>query len=189
MENQQDNIGLLFKKQLGNLEQHASIEEWQELEIKYSGKKFFKFHLQQFNLYYAIAILLSVVLSASVATDYLLNKNKIAAIAKNIEIQTNVKENAAATQNSKPIVPAEIVTNHASNNIKLSNNRPTKVAKSTISKKKNVPISPIISADTVTATSSDEILKKANKIYIIKQDTIIRYDSIKVKRSGKKNAK
>lgn len=167
-------------------------EDWVFIQKNLSRNRFFRFSLSGFNIYYAIAILLSFLFSAAVGIDYLFfikeRENKLIDSVQNqngLEETKEVKEtsNSINFQTSK-IVPKVAVPQKKSKEQNFATVKPGIVMPDTMKK----------ASDTVDEASEyppvpedldsvpENLAPEVKRIIMYKQDTIINYDSVKVKK-------
>jgi len=71
-----NNLGDLFKKQVLNYQSEVSEEEWNSLEVKLKKINFLRFSITNFNIYYCLMILSCFIFNSSIFVDYFLLHSK-----------------------------------------------------------------------------------------------------------------
>ena len=196
------NIDQAFK-QLQQESSPAMLEDiqWSAIETGIKRKEFYSFSFFRFNVFYAAAFILNLLISTFILLDYF-NKEKVvqsnnSAIIENKgtkqeTLHTTIADTAGFDKNTlirkntvkSPTYSKPLSENHKENQEKLldlDNNTPNSIA---------IEATPI---DTVSIdyniNKEKEKIKKAptstpipnpDTVYIYKRDTIIRLDSIKV---------
>jgi hypothetical protein len=189
-----------------NYEGHS--EDFLFIDKKLKADAFYKFSFTRFNLYYALAILSSVLLTASVAGHYFLGRQdenqKIQSLIQAVyENQTRVNAIDSLLESRKTIVSEE--EQYVIQKKKTGKSGADTVYVRQVIVKEQIPVSagPLLLPETdgasalstpqsvypVVTDSSLNTLKpkvpekkvKVNTVKIIKQDTIIRIDSVKLK--------
>ena len=156
------------------------------LQIRMSLQKFFHFNVRHFNIYYASAIFCCVFFNGVLGVQYFKNQKEIVEMKVELNNQqiafqqllqskilttmpTNIKDSEVL---SKKITVAQIDS--------LSKNKNLATKKIQLTKPSNPALSTADSLrENVTVpVANNAIQAPAKTLYIVKQDTIIQYDSI-----------
>lgn len=202
MEEQEDTLGLLFKNSFEGHKPPLEEGEWDMLSNSLEKRNFFKFNPYQFNIYYASTILACFFICLGVGSHYVYKQHPFS--ASNSETSTVLSDTSATHVlgegkkiraedpqeefNSEPHVPYSRVEE------KKVEKKPTE--EKTVSEPSQVPSNSLTSKkDTITHSvvhktnpqptiDSSKINKKV--LYITKQDTIFKYDTVRTHKPRKK---
>ncbi len=191
MKNPQDKLSKLLHQKLDNLDVNMNTNStFDALQIKLSLQKFFYFHPRHFNIYYATVILTSLVVNVGLGIQYFKNQK---AIEKEI-LAMNAKIDRQQLAYQQLLQNTNLSTNALNNRVeKVSRQKvkPSIISKNTQSNgviKEKIKIEKELMAALQGADSSSTKIastqeRKAEEtptktLYIVKQDTIIQYDSI-----------
>lgn len=191
MENSQEKLRNLLHQKLDNIDVNVnSSSSFDTMQIKLSLQKFFYFHPRNFNIYYAAAILSSVLFNVVLGIQYFKNQNavenKFMAMEEKISAQHIAYQQLTKNQiiSSKPkiineaeVLPKKMISSDMSRNIKGNSVVNEKIIIAKVSKAE------VLATDStrakITISNEDKLIKASTKtLYIVKQDTIIQYDSI-----------
>ena len=181
-------------------------EQWIKLEVQLVKKEFYTFNFFSFNIFYAVLMMISCGINIFFLADYFRDNTKRISKVNSFSNETSLdKKNlqglpdslkATKFQKDKQIIKDTSIYVEYMPEVK-------KYSEKTDQNKKNIPslISSTITIDTVSNKDTihlnndhfgnpqqkDSVLKslKPSVVYIIKRDTIIKIDSIKI--GNKKN--
>lgn len=193
METEDQSIKNIFQEKFKSPSPIFEVNDLDAIQLKVAQKKFYHFKPTQFNIYYAVAIACTFMGMLALGTDYLLTKKKIEAELEVINNKMNERNTVAKLQNNTEFLKAPTIKLEAQKQV--TNKKIANAGKSI----KDIKLSHTsknqhaIDANVVIKLPKDSSVSLANKpidlkpktVYIIKQDTIIRYDSVKVKRRKK----
>jgi hypothetical protein len=201
---EKDNIGELFEKTFEDFKAEDIQDEWIDLDIKLSRSSFKRFSVSEFNIYYASLIIISFLLTTAVAVDrFIINISKYSDAATTTISKTDL---LPFSKNPTIIVDSIFVSkdsSHTKSGFEIIDRqtKPNKIpenksplitandsADNTNIKKTYIPIptsdSLFIKNSSVLQTI-DSVKKRKKTVFIIRQDTIIKYDTLKVKKKRK----
>jgi hypothetical protein len=188
MDAREEDLKKFFQEKFTVSQNRGMPEDFDKIQLKVGIQKFYRFNLNTFNIYYAAAILASLALTFSLGMDYLYSRNKIeselfALRSEIIQQRRGFREQSKASTIRKKI-------GFSSETLKSATKIPE--VKATIKPEKKreqirIESRPHLERDMADTTSPPKPLENKKRdlkktVYIIKQDTIVRYDSVKVKR-------
>ena len=206
MENTQDNIGTLFSNTFETHEIIPEREEWDMLSTTLQKRNFFRFNATQFNVYYASTIVFCFLACAGVGSHYTYTNF----IKPNKQVESNLDNpsNSSLEVVSKQRISFENqdAANAESSSLSSHESKNAKIASSSINKNSKVEVKEnqeVISfSETVKRKDSvhvqanipvhkpitkDSIKAKPKRIlYITKQDTILKFDTLHAPKQKKK---
>jgi hypothetical protein len=206
MENLKDNIGELFSNAFEKHEIIPEGEEWDMLSATLQKRNFFRFNATQFNVYYASTIVFCFLVCAGVGSHYTytnfikLNKqvesslatpsdSSIEAITKQ-KISVENQEAANAKSTSLPLVESKNAKTGSSiinknDKVEAKENQVLETVSETVKRKDSVHVQATIPVHKLV--SKDSIKAKPKRIlYITKQDTILKFDTLHAPKQKKK---
>jgi hypothetical protein len=179
-------IGGLFNDKLQDFSPEGSPDEWMGLDLKLNKLSFYKFQLAQFNIYYAALIGLCFSFSSAVFVDHFFIQKKNAQEEKisGVSIQTadsmlllpKPSESTLVTKDNLKKVKNPLEPRAKEDAMGLQTHTPLKETKT-------------VSIEEVKEKTSEpsQPIKTKNTVYITKQDTIVVYDTLTIKK--RKNRK
>lgn len=190
METTNQKIKNIFQEKFKTPAPSFEVTDFDAIQLQVARKKFYSFKAKSFNIYYAVAITFTFLGTLALGTDYLLTKKKIESQIETLNGKMKQWNTIAKYQNnSQEILPItntkvkQVEVKLASSAIARKSLKEAKLpnsAKKSLSAPNDGRIK--LPKDTSSSVAVKPIDLKPKTVYIIKQDTIIRYDSVKVKR-------
>jgi len=207
------NISQLLKSHLSKNESFIEKDEWKLTEIELYKKKFYKFSFSYFNIYYASVLVCTFLFTLTAGIIYFsrlndfttlsskekrLKKNDTSILETNDVVLQNEerpeKETPTRKNSQRPMKKQKGQGEKVIENLNpLSNHLPTIDSSNLMDDSKNKGASELLK--TYTKKDSDNSVKKTvpkqetKVIYITKQDTIFKYDTLRVKKGKDKKIK
>lgn len=206
MKNTQDNIGTLFSNTFEKHEIIPEREEWDMLSTTLQKRNFFRFNATQFNVYYASTIVFCFLVCASVGSHY--TYTHFIKPNKPVETSLDAPSNSSKEAISKQRVSGknQQITNTESSSLPLEESKNAKTSSSSINKnsKAEVQENQVIATVSESVKRKDSVHVQANvpvhkpiakdsakarpkrTLYITKQDTILKFDTLHAPKQKKK---
>ena len=206
MENTHDNIGELFSNTFEKHEIIPKREEWDMLSATLQKRNFFRFNATQFNVYYASTIVFCFLVCLGVGSHY--TYTNFIKLNKPLETRLGTLSDSSKEVVSKRSMSVENreISNVESASLSSPENKHAKNSSSSSNKNRKTEIKENQSINTVleTATRKDSVHLQANIpvhkpiskdsakarpkriLYITKQDTILKFDTLHAPKQKKK---
>lgn len=189
METNEEKIKKIFSDKFDVRQNPLELSDFDKIQIEVAQKKFFKFSGATFNIYYALAIVSTFALSIGMGIDYIIQRKHI-----NDKIMQLDASKAEYQKRAMLNVNESIEVIKTSPDTKVSAEAPKTIDKGkSFPKPKNEQSAKKILNSTNLSQHKDNMIitpilpeiiqqNKPKPVLIIKQDTIIRYDSVRVKK-------
>ena len=191
MENSQEKLSHILHQKLDNIDVNMnSSNGFDALQIKLSLQKFFYFHPRHFNIYYAAVILSSVLFNVALGIQYFRNQNAVEKklmvmedkiSGQHLAYQQLLQNQIIATKPTiikevevlqKKMIASQLSENNKNKSVVNEKIKIVKVSKAEV-------LVTDSSSSKIAASTVGKVIKAPTKtLYIVKQDTIIQYDSI-----------
>jgi len=206
MENTQDTIGTLFSNTFEKHEIMPEREEWDMLSTTLQKRNFFRFNATQFNVYYASTIIFCFLVCLGVGSHYTYTNF----IKPNKQVETNLGSSSdssiEAVSKQSISVENQEAANAKSSSLSLNESKNAKAISSNINKKDKVEAkeNQVLATVSETVKRKDSVQVQANIpvhkpiikdsikakpkriLYITKQDTILKFDTLHAPKQKKK---
>lgn len=206
MENLKDNIGELFSNTFEKHEIIPEREEWDMLSASLQKRNFFRFNATQFNVYYASTIVFCFLVCLGVGSHYtythFIKPNKL--VENSLDTPSDSSKEAVSKQRIS--VENQETANSESSSLSLHESKNATTASSSINKngkdevKENQEVTTFSETlnrkDSIHVQANIPVHKPATKdsakarpkriLYITKQDTILKFDTLHAPKQKKK---
>lgn len=156
------------------------------LQIKMSLQKFFHLNLRHFNIYYASAIFCCVFFNGVLGVQYFKNQKEIIAMKVELNnqqiafeqlLQSKLQTSLPATIKDSEALPKKVFLAQIDS---LSTNKNAATKKELLEKPSKSVLSTAdsVNLNVIETVINNNLKAPAKTLYIVKQDTIIQYDSI-----------
>lgn len=202
MEKMKNDIGELFGNAFEKHKVSPEKEEWDMLSTTLQKRNFFRFNATQFNVYYASSIIFCFLVCIGVGSHYAYNN--VLKQEKESETISSAPVSVSSSQNTSILNDQETVERNVQifdSKVKIENKNIDKsldklekevvrgqlVNQKMKDSKGNDTLQLKSNVNTHSASVIDSIIEKPKRVlYITKQDTIVKFDTLKLSRQKKK---
>ncbi|WP_045467180.1 hypothetical protein [Sporocytophaga myxococcoides] len=168
--------------------------EWEAMESRIQKQNFLHFRWAQFNIYYAVSIIITLFLSSAMAGHYFYSNYMKKGSVRNAEIVQHIQENktiviSETTTKTSPEERAEVKISEVTsvsadqkqNKTSASSSSQTQHEESIAKPENKISEQDLNFSENIPAESAKDPFIKVQKVVIVKQDTIHKVDTIKTK--------
>ncbi len=196
MENKKD-IGDIFKARLDNQQTALKGTEWKVMQKKLKKKRFFRFSFQHFNIFYSLLISGTLISGIAIMNPWKQTETDKAGIKKE-KLSPEAPDNNQTPRKSESKTSEKIQKNTKPDG-DVYNKIPDDYSSGDNKSQTDAKIEVTIKSDTISkidmdgemknndekADKSNNVITKEKIIYVVEQDTIVKYDTV-VKKNRKK---